>query len=145
MQSRLGRHWISALMPLMIMVFCSVVNAEAIFSPLDGAISSHDLRPYMEYWVEDDNDISVEDLSVAGQPPDAAFTAAKDNIYSFGYTDAAHWFRWRLQVAPGAEGNWWLQISPTFLDSVDLYVPQDDGSYQKVRLGDHVPHAARPL
>jgi signal transduction histidine kinase len=145
MQSSLGRHWISALMPLMIMVFCFVVHAEAIFSPLDGAISSHDLRPYMEYWVEDDNDISVEDLSVAGQPPDAAFTAAKDNIYSFGYTDAAHWFRWRLQVAPGAEGNWWLQISPTFLDSVDLYVPQDDGSYQKVRLGDHVPHAARPL
>src|SRR5690606_24868611 len=50
-----------------------------------------------------------------------------------------------MDVGPEGTGQWWLQISPTFLDSVDLYIPQKDGSYRKVHMGDHVPLHARPM
>ena len=62
---------------------------------------------------------------------------------SFGYTQNVHWFRWTIDPAYSKRAEWWLQISPTFLDSATLFVPQEDGTYEPVRVGDHWPLSKR--
>lgn len=62
-----------------------------------------------------------------------------------GYTPCEHWFRWKLDVTPEQAGSWWLQISPTFLDEVDLYIVEADGSVRLERTGDHVPQSQRAM
>ncbi|MGM8228520.1 sensor histidine kinase [Cellvibrio sp. ARAG 10.3] len=147
MQSSLGRHWLRVLISLAISLSSIAIQAETLPSPLNGTVSNLDLRPNLEYWVENcaNCPVSVEDLTAPEQPPYANFLKRNGNNYSFGYTKTAHWFRWRLAVTPDAEGEWWLQVAPTFLDSVDLYIPQGDGSYRKIHMGDHVPQPARPI
>lgn len=126
---------------------CCLVQAEVSPLPLDGNASSLDLRPHTEYWVENsaNRPISLEDLPAFGHPSYAHFSKHDGENFSFGYTSKVHWFRWKLNVNAAAEGEWWLQIAPTFLDSVDLFIPQPDGSYREVRLGDHIVQSERPM
>jgi signal transduction histidine kinase len=147
MQSNLGRDWIFWVWALALLLSCSHVQADASPLPLDGSTSSVDLRPYTEFFVENGTDrpISLEDLQNFNHPSYSNTFKKGGSNFSFGYTKAPHWFRWRLNANAAAEGEWWLQIAPTFLDSVDLFIPQADGSYQKVSLGDHVAQSARPL
>lgn len=108
---------------------------------------SIDLLPYTEHLVENcaKEPLSLKDLLSLGQPAYKTISDATPRKFSFGYTPCEHWFRWKLDVIPLQTGSWWLQVSPTFLDSVNLYVVQPDGSFYEERTGDHIPQSRRPI
>ena len=64
---------------------------------------------------------------------------------SLGFTHDVIWLRWRMQRTPGDERDWRLTLSPSFVDRVDLYAPQADGSYRLYRGGDLIPLHQREL
>jgi signal transduction histidine kinase len=64
---------------------------------------------------------------------------------SQGYSNAAHWYRFDLERAPGAPRDWILSIGTLLLDEVDVWVEQPDGGWRPFALGDHRPYEARPL
>lgn len=64
---------------------------------------------------------------------------------SLGFTRDVIWIRWRMQRSPGDERDWRLTLSPSFVDRVDLYSPQADGSYRLYRGGDLIPLHQRAL
>lgn len=61
-----------------------------------------------------------------------------------GFTDAAIWLRWRIDE-PARWRNIWLQVRPTFLDEVTLFVVRNGQVQYERAAGDHVPVARRPL
>lgn len=132
---------------LLALFLCHQVLAEAPIATPDNHLSSLSLLPYTEIFIEKDGNepLSLEDLIAADQSGHSFFSHVEGHNFSFGYTPTAHWFRWSLQPDTSAEGEWWLQISPTFLDSVDLYIPQANGEYRHLRMGDHVRPANRPM
>src|SRR5690606_34168495 len=111
MQSSLGRDWILWLWSMALLFSCCLVQADAPPLPLDGRTSSFDLRPYTEFFVENgtNRSISLEDLQNSDHPSYSNIFKKGDSNFSFGYTKAPHWFRWKLNVNPVAEGEWWLQ------------------------------------
>lgn len=109
--------------------------------------SSIDLLPYTEHVVENcaKTSLSLKDLPVLDQSSYKNVPDLSPQKFSFGYTPCEHWFRWTLDVAPSQAGVWWLQVSPTFLDSVELYVVQPDGSVRTELTGDHSPQSGRAI
>lgn len=128
-------------------LLCHPVMAAAPVAVPDVRLSSLSLLPYTEIFVEKNDSMatSLEELVAADQSGHSFFTWFEDHNFSFGYTPKVHWFRWTLQPDANTEGEWWLQISPTFLDSVDLYIPQANGEHRHLRMGDHVRPANRPM
>lgn len=106
-----------------------------------------DLLPYTQHVTENctKGALSVRDLLILDQrkPINVPLSSTKD--FSRGYTPCEHWYRLRLDEAAPRSSLWWLQISPTFLDEIDLYIVAADGSIREVHAGDHVAQSKRAL
>ncbi len=105
------------------------------------------MAPYTERIVENcaKDALSLKDLLLLDQQNSAAVPASAVTDFSRGYTPCEHWYRWRLDDLALQPGLWWLQISPTFLDQIDLYIVAADGSIREAHVGDHVAQSKRPL
>lgn len=65
---------------------------------------------------------------------------------ALGFSADTVWLRFTLSRSADAPPEWWLLLTPPFLDHLDLYVPQAaPGSYRTVRGGGGVPTAERPM
>lgn len=61
-----------------------------------------------------------------------------------GYTSQTCWLRYTF-IKEIEDANWWLEIDPPFLDHVDVYLQDSDGSLiRKWSSGDSVAHHLRP-
>ena len=64
---------------------------------------------------------------------------------SFGQYSGAIWLWLPLEVAPGGDGLWLLDVDYPMLDHVDVALLRNGIVEQEVRLGDHQPFSQRPL
>jgi signal transduction histidine kinase len=123
-------------------VFVTLSSAYA-----ENANSSIDLLPYMDHLIENcaETGMSLKDVQALNQSSYNNISKSNLKKNTFGYTPCEHWFHWKLSALPQPAGKWWLQISPTFLDSVVVYAVQADGRVDELRMGDHIPHVQRAV
>ncbi len=89
--------------------------------------------------VDRDRRFTIDEVAAL---PDAAFTPLAGPLNA-GYTKATYWLRADVSaVAASPVGSLWLEITPTYLDRVTLYQPEQSGWSQHVS-GDAVPMAKR--
>ncbi len=111
---------------------------------LSDATDRINLLPYLEYLADRDGSL---DLAQLRQRPEHDWHSAPQHRESlnFGYTDAVYWFRWRLENATPElqKGN--LEAGYNVLDYLDLYGVRNAAVVRRLKLGDKLPFAARPL
>jgi signal transduction histidine kinase len=99
------------------------------------------------YWFDASGQAQVEDAMAQSFVPDKA-------EINRGYVAGASWFK--LTLHPSVMGHsqdwrfqdWRLNVQPTYLDDVRLYLPRTDaegGGWHEVRSGDRIPFAQREL
>ncbi|AQT62016.1 7TM-DISM domain-containing protein [Cellvibrio sp. PSBB023] len=139
-----GYYRLVVVLVLLLGVSCAYAEPSPILR-LDDTSARIALLPYVDYSVEYDanSSASVNDLTKIDHSFYNQLKYSRNNKMSFGYTQNVHWFRWTIDPAYSKRAEWWLQISPTFLDSATLFVPQEDGTYEPVRVGDHWPLSKR--
>lgn len=127
-----------------IVAFFSTASIHAGDAPVSTGI---DLIPYTEHLTENcaKRALSVKDLLALDHPKSADVPRSSPGHFSRGYTPCEQWYRLRLDVVAPQKGLWWLQVSPTFLDEVDIYSVAADGSVHAAHAGDHVPQSKRAL
>lgn len=127
-----------------IVAFFSTASIHAGDAPVSTGI---DLIPYTEHLTENcaKRALSVKDLLALDHPKSADVPRSSPAHFSRGYTPCEHWYRLRLDVVAPQKGLWWLQVSPTFLDEVDIYSVAADDSVHAAHAGDHVPQSKRAL
>ncbi len=64
---------------------------------------------------------------------------------SRGYVNEAVWLRFAVQVPVTSPAEAWLEVSPSFLHEVTLFVPQPGGGYGTTTAGALQPFASRPI
>lgn len=74
--------------------------------------------------------------------PDAGFAPMAMPTLTRGYTRDVYWLRLTLP-AFAAQAPRWLQVPPSILDDVRLYVPDGAGAWREQRAGDALPFAQR--
>ncbi|WP_044561877.1 sensor histidine kinase [Azospirillum sp. B4] len=105
---------------------------------------------HLEFLVDPDASLTLADVT-AGEASHQ-FTPLPGNL-NRGFTLTDTWVRLRLDRPAGTDDTWYLELLPSFLDTVETYVamtaadapPPDAGAYAKTVQGDSEPTANRML
>jgi signal transduction histidine kinase/FixJ family two-component response regulator len=73
------------------------------------------------------------------------FREAGEPAPGFGFSSAAFWVRFTVRNPEPTPKEWLLELAYPHLDSVELYVPTEDGKFKVRRTGDHLPFAKRDV
>ncbi|SCK11579.1 diguanylate cyclase [Vogesella sp. LIG4] len=73
-----------------------------------------------------------------------AFRPPDGGLSSFGFTHSAYWFRFELNNPTAQPRDMLLVLRTPWLDSIELYQPDEHGGYFRQLQGDTLPFAARP-
>lgn len=98
------------------------------------------LGHYMEFTEALEQESSPEQV-IARAP---SWHPSDADAISLGYQPAPYWFRVTWTTADIDE-TWLLEISNSHLDSIDVFLQQDQQPLQHWHTGDRVPYSQRPL
>lgn len=85
--------------------------------------------------------LNLED--VVNGPAKNSFTSPGEDYFSLGFTNSAYWYRFTINnITPNAMQRL-LVLRTAWIDSVDIYLPSADGSYQNKLMGDWLPFQER--
>jgi hypothetical protein len=73
------------------------------------------------------------------------FEPSQVDAPAFGFKKSSFWVRLEVRNAEAREIRWLLELAYPHIDSVDLFVPRADGSFDQRRTGDHLPFAQRDV
>ena len=77
---------------------------------------------------------------------DKWMTYKQSSAIAFGFTRSAYWLRFTVRNTTQPNYNVWLfEVAFPPLDSLDVFVPQTDGTMRLFRTGDHVPFGEREI
>jgi signal transduction histidine kinase len=105
-------------------------------------MSHEDFSGRMAMLVDPQKSLTLADVSDSAYAH--RFTPLPGNL-NFGFSSAAIWLRFDMQRTPGSTHEWWLEVAPSIIDYVTLYVPNADGSYSARRSGDSLPFEQREI
>ena len=86
--------------------------------------------------------LSIED--VAAQEKTGEFVALP-KFLAAGYTTDTFWLRFNLQRTPETTDQWFVEVAPSYLNDVTLFMPRSDGTFEATSMGDLHPYAKRPV
>ena len=99
--------------------------------------SKMDLSPCLEYLPEGQKRLSIEEVAGIGK----GFQRAESTNH--GFVDSAYWLRLTINNPDGTELSRLIEIRFPFLDKVELYAPDRDGSFRVQRNGRALPFSRR--
>jgi len=99
------------------------------------------LSGYLERLVDTDDNFDIKTVTSIYQDDFEHIAAFR----SGGYTKDVHWYRFTLIRGINAPSDWVLDLGEPYINELDVFFPTQDGSFQQVQLGDHVPMAGRAL
>lgn len=111
---------------------------------VDDDTDESNFMPYeLTYLVDSTNSLSFADISsprYAGHFQQHASYQNKDFK-----VNASYWIRFPVRHTVNTEKVWLLEFYDQTIDYLDAYVPQPDGSYKKIEMGDRLPFSYRTL
>ena len=71
------------------------------------------------------------------------FTPPGKEYFSLGFTDSVYWYRFTINNTTATPQQRLLVLRTAWIDSVELYIPSFDDSYQRKLMGDNLPFEER--
>lgn len=132
-------HWPLTLV-LLLLALSFRSNAQLPIT-LNDPSQSHNLQGRVEVLVDTSKELSMDDILKPSVKEN--FSVDKKSL-SYGFTDDAYWFRFRLRNEESAlKGSWALEIPYPVLDKVEVYQLTEDGIWHVSELGDTYPFYKR--
>lgn len=101
-----------------LLLFISAYHADVT---IDGTIQH---LPITELEYYEDKEAGLDLKQIQSQ----TFTPLKSKVASFGFTDAAYWYRFSFSSTEQAKAfHWWLNVAYPLLDELDLYICDKQG------------------
>ncbi len=111
---------------------------------VNDSIDERNFMPYdLAYLIDSTNALSFSDISAP------AFNRSFRQHSSYQNKDfkinASYWIRLPVRHRANSGKVWLLEFYDQTIDYLDAFVPQEDGSYKKVMMGDELPFHRRAL
>jgi two-component system, sensor histidine kinase LadS len=136
-------RWLRPLLVLLVALLPSVgARAQAPFEVRD-PIAGAALGKYLGVLEDSGSSLTIDDVS--RQDAVARFRPSMVDAPGFGISDASYWLRFRVENRQASRVAWLLEVGYPHLDSIELYVPRSDGSFERHVGGDRLPFAEREL
>ena len=115
-------------------LFSSPVNT------IDDNFSKNSIGKTMEYLEDAEGTLTLEDVQKSN-----AWILNTENAINLGFPKSAYWFRFTAENSLASPESWYFEISYPMLDSLKMYVPDDNGVYDIIETGDHLPFVKRDV
>ena len=113
-----------------------------LLSPDMGIHAPASLVGQLQVLRDESGQLRIEDVTASGKTAD--FVTLTGDL-SAGYTPDVYWLRFTLQRTAETPADWFIEVAPSYLDEVTLFVPSSDGTLTATHLGDLHPYAQRPI
>lgn len=113
---------------------CLLPVPAAALTPESGMKSGISLVPHMSILRDDSLSLTIQDVSTARA---GEFVPVTRHL-NIGFTSSAWWLRVPLDFKD-SHSAWWLEIFPSLLDDIQLYVPRAGGGFERLDFGDTRP------
>lgn len=128
---------------LLLLISCSQLKGQGVVE-VDDTIDERNFMPYeLTHFIDSANALTFEDISARG------FASHFRQNSSYQNKDfrinASYWIRLPIRHTVKTEKLWLLEFYDQTIDYLDAYVPQVDGSYRKISMGDRQPFSHRSL
>ena len=128
------------LFALLIVVCCS---AQALtLTPQMGVHEAASLSGHLTALRDAGGHLTIDDVAAV---ENAGEFVALPGFLGAGYTADTYWLRFTLQRTVDTSEQWFVEVTPPFLNDVTLFVPRDDGGFALMHQGDLQPYAERPF
>jgi signal transduction histidine kinase len=121
---------------------CSAQPLSQLQPVLLNQASHQDFSGSMAMLVDPQQSLTLADIT---DPAYAGRFIPLPGNLNFGFSSAAIWLRFDIKRAPDSTHEWWLEVAPSVIDYVTLYVPNADGSFSVRRSGDSLPFKQREI
>jgi signal transduction histidine kinase len=124
--------------------FAQSTQTPVVFD-LSSGNDHQELHAGVQFYEDADKNLRLSDVSAPNFEGEWK-TFQRNSSLSFGFTRAAYWLRFAVRntTLPNYN-NWLFEIAFPPLDSLDIFVPQADGTMRLFRTGDHVPFHKREI
>ncbi|MEX2232285.1 MAG: 7TM diverse intracellular signaling domain-containing protein [Cyclobacteriaceae bacterium] len=111
---------------------------------VDDGIDECNFMPYeLTYFVDPTNTLSFEEIS---SPEFASHFQQHANYQNKDFKiNTSYWIRLPIRHSASTQKVWLLEFYDQTIDYLDVFVPQANGTYQKIVMGDKVPFSERSL
>lgn len=128
---------------LLLLTLCSQLKGQGVVE-VDDAIDERNFMPdELTHFIDSANTFTFKDISASGFAPrfrqDSGYQNKDFRI------NASYWIRLPIRHTVKTEKLWLLEFYDQTIDYLDAYVPQADGSYRKISMGDRHPFSHRSL
>ncbi len=103
--------------------------------------STLNLSRSTEYIEDTEKKLTIDDITGG----DMVWTGQTRDAFNFGFTRSVYWFRFSVNNPSDSIRQWYLELDYPMFDSVTLYRPAADGSYESFETGDHKPFSVRDV
>ncbi|MCP4284072.1 MAG: response regulator [Gammaproteobacteria bacterium] len=101
------------------------------------------LGRYLDILEDAVGDLTIEDIIAPGMA--RKFMRSESEEPGFGFTKSVFWARFKVENLQELPVDWYLDIGYPLIDSIELYVGDDEGAVAVEQFGDHQPFEARML
>ena len=133
--------WIKNSLLLFTLLVCEITRAQQPVIVVD-SVEERNFMPYeLMYYKDVSNKISF--LQVSSVEFSNRFQQHTDYLNKDFVPNASYWVRLPIRHIPETQKAWLLEFYDQTIDKIDAYVPQQNGTYQLIRLGDEQPFSNR--
>lgn len=123
--------------------WCGLLYSQPIVE-VDDNIDQRNFMPYeLSYFVDPTNSIDFSEIS----SPVFADKFRQHSTYQNKdfQVNASYWIRLPIRHTTTTSKVWLLEFYDQTIDYIDAYIPQTDGTYERVSMGDKLPFKERSL
>ena len=119
------------------------VTATADVIVLDDDAERQVVHPYIEILEDETATLSLADVT-RGSAADR-FRDAGERYFSLGFTRSVYWYRFTVSNPDRQPTIRVLALDVPWIDRAELYIPAEDGRYERISMGDEHPFANREI
>jgi PAS domain S-box-containing protein len=136
-------------LPLLLLLLTNVIPAAFFAQPLAAAEpvryrpgqERYQLGSHLEVLEDKTGQLTLPEVSAPEQS--GRFVPCRVEKPNWGFTPSVFWARFSAEGPFDPSQQWLLELDYSLLDHVDIYIPQNDGSFLLKKSGDHLPFGAR--
>lgn len=98
---------------------------------------------HVEFLVDESGGLSIEDVSRKSGA--GSWHASNDINPGFGFTESVYWVRFTVANDTTREISLYLEHEYPLVDTLEMFLPQPDGTYRTVKTGDRYMFSERPV
>jgi two-component system, sensor histidine kinase LadS len=121
-----------------LLAWCDAHSRENIVLSADRAQGSVDISDRFALSVDPQSTKTFEEIQKA------EFVQMTSKLLQ-GYAKGTYWLRFTVASEDAGSSNWWLDVEPPWLDTVELYLPDGKGGFVAKKTGDRERFSSREI